>query len=262
MHDELKMPGGEKLPEYARPESAQKQFYSEWIPRAQLSHNPRVKATARPRVKICCISSSQEASLAVEYGAAALGLVSEMPSGPGVIAEGLIAEIAATVPPPIATFLLTSKQDAQGIIQQQRRCRTNTLQLVDRLLQGTYEDLRKALPGISIVQVIHVTGPESAEEAIAAAAHVDAILLDSGNPALSTKELGGTGRRHNWALSKQIREAIDVPLFLAGGLKPENVRQAVEEVGAFGLDICTGVRTAGQLDEEKLQALFANLNSV
>ncbi len=200
--------------------------------------------------------------MAVEYGAAALGLVSAMPSGPGVIAEDLIAEIAAAVPPPIATFLLTSRQDAQGIIQQQRGCRTNTLQLVDRLLQGTYDDLRSALPGISIVQVIHMTGPESAEEAIAAADHVDAILLDSGNPALATKELGGTGRRHNWALSKQIREQIDIPLFLAGGLKPENVCEAVEEVGAFGLDICTGVRSHGRLDERKLLALFANLNSV
>jgi phosphoribosylanthranilate isomerase len=262
LHDELKMPGGEKLPQHARPESVQKQFRIHWIRRARRSHNPQVKVIAKPRIKICCISSLQEASLAVEYGAAALGLVSAMPSGPGVIAEDLIAEIAAAVPPPIATFLLTSKQDAQGIIQQQRRCRTNTLQLVDRLLQGTYEDLRRALPGISIVQVIHVTGPESAEEAIAAAEHVDAILLDSGNPALATKELGGTGRRHNWALSRQIREQIDIPLFLAGGLKPENVREAVEEVGAFALDICTGVRTAGQLDEKKLEALFANLNYV
>jgi phosphoribosylanthranilate isomerase len=257
-----KMPGGEKLPQHARPQCAQKQFRVGWIRRTRPSHNPQMKAITRPRVKICCISSSREASLAVEYGAAALGLVSAMPSGPGVIAEDLIAEIAAAVPPPIATFLLTSKQDVRGIIQQQRCCRTNTLQIVDRLLQGTYEDLRSALPGISIVQVIHMTGPESAEEAIAAAEHVDAILLDSGNPALATKELGGTGRRHNWALSKQIREQIRTPLFLAGGLKPENVREAIEAVGAFGLDICTGVRSAGQLDERKLQALFANVNSV
>ena len=198
--------------------------------------------------------------LAIEHGAAALGLVSAMPSGPGVIPEDRIAEIAARVPPPVGTFLLTSRQDVKSIIEQQRRCRTNTIQIVDRLAHGSYDDLRRALPGISIVQVIHVVGEESVEEAILAAERVDAILLDSGNPALATKELGGTGRRHDWALSRRIREQIGVPVFLAGGLKPENVRQAVDEVGPFALDICSGVRSDGRLDEQKLRALFANLN--
>ncbi len=260
MHDELKMLA-EKYHRMLDPSPHKKQSGVDWIHGTRPSHNPQMKATALPRVKICCISSLREARLAITHGAAALGLVSAMPSGPGVIAENLIAEIADAVPPPIAKFLLTSRQDAEGIIQQQRRCRTNTIQIVDRLLQGSYEDLRSALPGISLVQVVHVTGPESVDEAIAASEHVDAILLDSGNPALATKELGGTGRRHNWALSKQIRKRIDIPLFLAGGINPENVCEAIAEVGPFGLDICTGVRSAGQLDEEKLRALFANLHS-
>lgn len=197
--------------------------------------------------------------MAILHGAAALGLVSKMPSGPGVISEEMIAEIAAKVPPPIATFLLTSEQNVDAIIAQQRRCRTNTVQLVDRLTSGTHHHLRSALPGISIVQVIHVVGPESIDEALVAAATADAILLDSGNPTLATKELGGTGRRHDWALSRQIREQCEVPVFLAGGLNPSNVRRAIEEVGPFGLDICTGVRTDGKLDEGKLATLFSNL---
>ncbi|MFZ0417987.1 MAG: phosphoribosylanthranilate isomerase [Candidatus Sulfotelmatobacter sp.] len=217
-----------------------------------------MRASRHPRVKICCISSRDEASTAIKCGAAALGLVSAMPSGPGVISEELIAEIAASVPPPIATFLLTAQQDGEYIIAQQRRCRTNTIQIVDRFL-GSYGDLRSALPGISIVQVVHIMGEESVEEAIAVAPHVDALLLDSGNPKLATKELGGTGRRHNWMLSRRIRERVDIPIFLAGGLNPENVHKAVEEVGPFGLDICTGVRSGGKLDEQKLRALFANL---
>jgi phosphoribosylanthranilate isomerase len=220
-----------------------------------------MQATTRPRVKVCCISTYEEAMLAIEHGAAALGLVSAMPSGPGVISEERIAEIAARVPPPVDTFLLTARQNVKGIIEQHRRCRTNTLQIVDRLAHGSYDDLRMALPGISIVQVVHVVGEESVEEAARVAERVDAVLLDSGNPALATKELGGTGRRHDWTLSRKIREQIEIPVFLAGGLKPDNVRQAVEEVGAFALDICTGVRTDGRLDPQKLRALFANLNS-
>ncbi|MBX7222528.1 MAG: phosphoribosylanthranilate isomerase [Blastocatellia bacterium] len=213
----------------------------------------------RPRVKICCISSIAEARLAIRYGASALGLVSAMPSGPGVISEDLITEIAALVPPGVASFLLTSLQDADSIIAQQRRCRANTIQLCDRLETGSYADLRRALPGISLVQVIHVTGTESITEAREVASQVDGILLDSGNQSLAVKELGGTGRTHDWSLSRAIREQIGKPLFLAGGLRPENVRHAVETVTPFGLDLCSGVRTDGHLDEAKLARFFAAL---
>jgi len=218
--------------------------------------------TARPRVKICCIASAEEARLAVECGASAVGLVSAMPSGPGVIAEELIAEVAARVPPPVATFLLTCRQDAAGIVAQQRRCRTNTLQLCDRVAPEVYGELRAALPGVSLVQVVHVGGPESVDEALASAAHVDALLLDSGNQSLPVKELGGTGRVHDWRLSRRIRDCAPVPVFLAGGLNPSNVAAAVEAVRPFGLDVCSGVRTGGRLDGEKLSRFFANLPRV
>ena len=215
-----------------------------------------MKASERPRVKICCISSTEEARMAIRYGAAALGLVSEMPSGPGIISEGLIAEIASRVPPAVATFLLTSKQDVTSIIAQQRRCGVNTIQICDRLENGSYEELREAMPGISLVQVIHVGGEESLQEAVLISRHVNAILLDSGNQSLAVKELGGTGRAHDWRVSRMIRERVDVPLFLAGGLTADNVREAVEQVGPFAVDLCSGVRTNGKLDEEKLAAFF------
>lgn len=218
-----------------------------------------MQPVAEPRIKICCIADLAEAHLAIRYGASALGLVSRMPSGPGIIPEPLIAKIASKVPPPIATFLLTSEQEVRTIVRQQRRCRTTTLQICDRLTRGSYLDLKRDLPGISIVQVIHVVGPESVEEALAVAPAVDAILLDSGNPSLAVKQLGGTGRQHDWSLSRRIREQVEVPIFLAGGIHAGNARQAVEEVGPFALDICTGVRTAGKLDEEKLAALFSRV---
>jgi phosphoribosylanthranilate isomerase len=216
-------------------------------------------AAARPRVKICCIRSLEEARRAIAHGASALGLVSQMPSGPGVIPDDTIAEIAAAAPPPVATFLLTCRQDAASIVEQQRRLRTSTLQLCDRVERGTCSSLRDALPGVRIVQVIHVAGPQSVDEAVAAAAEADAILLDSGRPDAPVKELGGTGRRHDWALSRMIREAVEVPMFLAGGITPENAAEAVSAVGPFGIDVCTGVRTNGALDDAKLGRLFAAL---
>lgn len=212
-----------------------------------------------PRVKICCISSIKEAHLAIRYGASALGLVSEMPSGPGVISEQLISEIAAQVPPPIATFLLTSRQNIDEIVAQQKRCGTNTIQICDRLIEGSHRDLKKKLPGIAIVQVIHVSSEESIEDAKKVAPHVDALLLDSGNQKLYLKELGGTGRTHDWRLSRKIREAVDKPIFLAGGLNPENIGDAIQQVGAFGIDICSGVRTNNKLDQTKLRKFFQNI---
>ncbi len=205
------------------------------------------------RIKICCIGTPQEARSAVDAGASALGLVSAMPSGPGVIGEDEIAGIAARVPPGVASVLLTSAHDADTIIVQQRRCRTSTLQLVDAVDPGTHGTLRARLPGVAIVQVLHVLGPESIDEAVATARHVDALLLDSGNPALPIKELGGTGRTHDWELSRRIREAVDRPVYLAGGLSADNVGEAIRIVQPFGVDVCSGVRTDGHLDPALLE---------
>jgi phosphoribosylanthranilate isomerase len=198
------------------------------------------------------MASQAEVDLAVSAGADALGFVSAMPSGPGPIPEELIARLARKVPPPVASFLLTCADDADAIIAQQRRCGTNTLQLVDAVREGTYDRLRAELPGVRIVQVIHVRTEASVDEAVAVAPLVDALLLDSGNPTLKVKVLGGTGRLHNWNTSRAIREAVDIPVFLAGGLTPNNVRAAIEAVSPFGIDVCSGLRTDGQLDPAKL----------
>jgi len=218
-----------------------------------------IKSDYTPRVKICCIRNEEEARLAIHYGATALGLVSEMPSGPGVISEYEIARIVTSVPQGIGTFLLTSRQSVSEIIEQHRRCRTNTLQLCDRLTTGTHLDLKTALPGISIVQVIHVSGEESLNEAKEVSENVDSILLDSGNQNLPVKKLGGTGKTHNWQISQKIVQSIRKPVFLAGGLNPENVREAIQQVRPFGVDVCSGVRNDGILDEEKLAAFFSNI---
>ena len=217
--------------------------------------------TSQPKVKICCISSVQEATLAIQYGASALGFVSAMPSGPGPISEKLIAEIIATVPEGIATFLLTCRQDADSIIAQQRKTQANTLQLVDAVPFEVYSALRKELAGITLVQVIHVIDETSVEEAKSVEPFVDMILLDSGNPKLAVKELGGTGRRHNWELSKMIVESAGKPVFLAGGLNAGNVREAIDVVGPYGLDLCSGVRSNGQLNEEKVKMFFHVMNN-
>ena len=209
------------------------------------------------RIKICCISSIEEAKLAIEYGANALGFVSAMPSGAGIIDEKLIPEIVSTVPPPTATFLLTSRVTADEIIPQILSCKTNTVQLVDRVEHSVYQKIHSELPWIKIVQVIHVNDKNSIKEAELISPFVDALLLDSGNQSLPVKELGGTGRVHDWGISKTICEIIDKPVFLAGGLNSNNVEEAIRTVRPFGVDVCSGLRTNGKLDKEKLEKFIA-----
>lgn len=198
----------------------------------------------------------KEAEMAISFGASAIGLVAKMPSGPGPIPDETIREIAAAIPPPVATFMLTSHTSVADIIDHHKRTNTNTIQIVDSLAIGTYRQLKEALPAVRIVQVIHVIDENSIEEAIGISRSVDAILLDSGNPNLKVKQLGGTGRVHDWKLSRRIRESVACPVFLAGGLNPDNVTQAIEAVEPFAVDVCSGVRTNGMLDIDKLERFF------
>src|SRR5687768_7916708 len=216
----------------------------------------------RTRIKICCISSKKEAQMAISQGADALGLVGNMPNGPGPIPDRLIAEIAKIIHPPIASFLLTSEQSSEEIIHHLKRVDTNTVQIVDQLTSGTYADIRISLPYLKIVQVIHVCGEESIEEAINVSKEIDVLLLDSGTPKGAIKTLGGTGNVHNWEISRVITESVKVPVFLAGGLNAQNVRQAIETVRPFGVDICSGVRTEGKLDPYKLEAFIKAVYAV
>ena len=214
------------------------------------------------RIKICCISSVEEAKTAIDFGASALGLVGKMPSGPGVIADELIARIVRLVPPAVSSFLLTSETKPDDIITHYKKVYTSTIQLVDALEGRDYLTLRNELPGVKLVQVIHVLDENSVTEAIEISESVDAILLDSGNPNLNIKELGGTGRIHNWQLSRQIREQVKVPVFLAGGLNSHNVREAIETVQPFGIDLCSGVRSVGKLNRQKLEAFFKEIEKI
>ena len=212
------------------------------------------------KVKICCIQSIAEAQMAIDFGAYAIGLVSKMPSGPGVISDEKIREIAKWSKGKIKTVLLIAKQNVNELIEQYRFCETDIIQLVDYQEMETYQILKKEFPLVELMQVIHVIDDNSIMEAIDVSNFVDIILLDSGNPNLQAKELGGTGRTHNWELSKQIVDKVNVQVFLAGGLNPENVSQAVAQVNPYGVDLCSGLRVEGNLIEKELKSFMKNLN--
>ena len=214
------------------------------------------------KIKICCIASPEEAAMAISEGADALGLVAKMPSGPGPIPDELIASIAATIQPGIESFLLTSEQSSQKVIDHIKRAGTTTVQIVDELTEGKYEHIRTALPWVNIVQVIHVVDKKAIREALRLQDYVDYFLLDSGNPKAAVKTLGGTGNTHNWDISAELVNAVKIPVFLAGGLNAGNVKMGSEKVRPYGVDICSGVRIDGKLHRQKLLEFISAVRSV
>jgi phosphoribosylanthranilate isomerase len=214
------------------------------------------------RIKVCCIASQEEAALAVACGANALGLVGPMPSGPGTIDDALAADIARTTPPGVESFLLTSRTEAADILAHVGAVRPSVVQIVQHVSPAVYPLLIKAAPETKRVQVIHVEDEDALALIPRYEPYVHAFLLDSGRPNAETVELGGTGRTHDWEISQRFVAQTLRPVFLAGGLKPDNVATAVNKVAPFGVDLCSGVRTDGALDEAKLRAFVDHVRTI
>lgn len=213
-------------------------------------------------IKICCIQNESELHLAAEAGATHAGLVAEMPSGPGPIGDATIRRIASAAPDGITPVLLTSRTEADGIIDHVYSTGVAAVQIVSPVSAAVRRTVKTTLPAIEILQVVHVEGPESLEVARRAAEAADYVLLDSGRPTASTPELGGTGRTHDWSVSTRIVDALPVPVFLAGGLGPENVGEAIDAVHPAGVDLCSGLRDPRfRLDPDALQRFVTTARS-
>ena len=212
------------------------------------------------KIKICCTAIAEEALLARAAGATAIGLVGEMPSGPGVIGVEAAATIVRALPSDIDTFFLTSKVRADDIETELVRCGANTVQVVQHIDPREHERLQATLPHVRRVQVIHVENERALELVDAYAERVDAFLLDSGQTAGAKPQFGGTGSVHDWSISRQFVESTDLPVYLAGGLSSKNIFDAIAAVRPAGVDVCSGVRTDGALDPKKLQLFIAEIN--
>lgn len=217
-------------------------------------------STVRTRIKICCMASLEEVQLAIHAGADAVGFVCATPSSPRTIDNHIVTTIASLVPPPTATFLLTSETTASGIAQHVQTAGTSTVQILPPLSPNESEQLPKLLPVTRRVQVIHVENESALDLIDLYAPHVHAFLLDSGRPTLSTPEYGGTGRTHDWSVSAEFVRRSPHPVFLAGGLSPTNVSEAIKVVRPFGVDLCSGVRTDDRIDRDKLKDFIDTVN--
>lgn len=211
----------------------------------------------RTRVKVCCMASPAEVRAAVMAGADAVGIVGPMPSGPGPADDDTARTLIGATPPGVTPFLLTSEHQTEDILRHVRATGASVVQIVRHVDPRRHQELRAEAPGLKIVQVVHIENEAAVELALGYAHTADALLLDSGRPSDPVESLGGTGNVHDWKLSREIVARVDKPVFLAGGLNEANVGEAIAAVRPFAVDLCSGLRTMGKLDQRKLSAFFA-----
>ena len=191
---------------------------------------------------------------AIEAGVDAVGFVCAEPASIRTIKKIDAASIAATIPPPINSFVLNSETTASEIAEVVRLVKAHTVQVVSDIGPNESEELARLIPSTHRVQVIHIQSKGDLQLIDRYAPFVHAFLLNSGKSTGDGPISGGTGRVHDWSLSAQFVQQSPLPVFLAGGLSAENVGRAIRTVRPFGVDLCSGARSKGRLDPDKLTA--------
>ena len=212
--------------------------------------------TAHLRVKLCGIRSRSDLAVALSAGADALGfIVGARHRTEDELTPAAAAELVALLPPFVDSVMVTHLQQASPILELIRQVGATTLQLQDGIAPQELQAIRTAQPGVKLIQAIHVGDGNAANQAMAAAIAaeplVDALLLDS----RTADRIGGTGQTHDWSVSRRIVERIGKPVILAGGLRPENLRAALETVGPAAVDVNSGLEDAtGAKDPQRAEA--------
>ncbi|CAD6494085.1 MAG: N-(5'-phosphoribosyl)anthranilate isomerase [Candidatus Argoarchaeum ethanivorans] len=211
----------------------------------------------RVRVKICGNKNISELKLVIDAGCDAVGFITEVPvNTPRNITLKTASELIKKVPPFIDSVLVIMPETAEKVIEMAYTAHPTTVQLHNFTSYKLLEEIQSLRSqGINIIQTVAI--PEQAIEEINnfhqhiknLSKYVDAVLLDT----KISKRSGGTGKTHNWRISRAITEKSSLPVILAGGLNHQNVEDAVRIVKPFAVDTASGVETEGAKDEYKVR---------
>jgi len=205
-------------------------------------------------VKICGVRRQEDALLAAELGADAIGLlVGQKHTSPDFIFTTVAKDIARALPPSVEAVLVTHVEDLDELERLLQQSEIRTIQLHSEIAPSSVERLRGRLPHLKIFKSINIISADSVAYPEAFEKLVDGFVLDSIN--VATGQLGGTGKTHDWSVSRQIvMRYPEIPIILAGGLNSENVRSAIEYVHPFGVDVNSGTKAPdGFKDTRKME---------
>ena len=205
-------------------------------------------------VKICGVRRQEDALLAAELGADAIGLlVGQKHTSPDFIFTTVAKDIARALPPSVEAVLVTHVEDLDELERLLQQSEIRTIQLHSEIAPSSVERLRGRLPHLKIFKSINIISADSVAYPEAFEKLVGGFVLDSIN--VATGQLGGTGKTHDWSVSRQIvMRYLEIPIILAGGLNSENVRSAIEYVHPFGVDVNSGTKAPdGFKDTRKIE---------
>jgi len=211
------------------------------------------------RVKICGLTREEDLAIAVAAGADAVGFIVGVPSSPRNISLEKAKKLIRRVPIFVKSVLVMVPTSVDALLNTYEKLSPDAIQIHGENLPEA-SLLRERLPSTPLIRAIHANPVNALEVASAASKSFDAILLDSS----AHGKYGGTGVVHDWELSKRVNQAIlPKPLILAGGLSPENVKDAIRAVQPYAVDVCTSVESRpGIKDPRKVLAFIENAKEV
>ncbi len=211
------------------------------------------------RVKICGITRKEDLAVAVDAGADAVGFLVGVPASPRNLTPERAETLLRHVPVFVDSVVVTAPQSIEGLAEICERLKPTAIQIHGKKSFDASE-IRERTKGTRLIKTVYVTKDALNEAAIEELKLFDAVLLDS----FTKGQYGGTGMVHDWTLSKQIREAVaPLPVILAGGLKPENVKEAVQTVQPYAVDVASGVELRPAIkDHEKVRAFVENAKEI
>jgi phosphoribosylanthranilate isomerase len=213
------------------------------------------------RVKICGNRSVAEALIAAQSGADAVGILvgPHSESQKHFVTTETACDILAALPPFIRGVIVTTYSTEADITSLIEMTGATVVQCHSDIQPRTLATLRERFPAVHFIAVVHVAGSDTIEIAHTFASVAHALLLDTAYKGAA----GGTGVTHDWSVSADIVRAVSVPVILAGGLNPENVRDAIAQVRPYAVDVRSGVCTiTGEKNEEKMKAFINHAHTV
>ena len=211
------------------------------------------------RVKICGITREEDLAVAVAAGADAVGFLVGVPSSPRNLTIERAERLLRQVPIFVDSVVVTAPQSIDGLAEICETLKPSAIQIHGKK-SFVASELREQIKDARLIKTVYVTKDALNETAIEELKTFDAVLLDS----VAKGQYGGTGRVHDWNMSRQIREAVaPLPLILAGGLKPENVKEAVQTVQPYAVDVASGVESQPAVkDHGKVRAFVENAKEI
>ncbi len=211
------------------------------------------------RVKICGITREEDLAVPLAAGADAVGFLVGVPSSPRNLTLERAEKLLQRVPVFVDSVVVTAPQSINGLVKICERLKPTAIQIHGRKNFHASE-LRERIEHTRLIKTIYVTEETLNETVIEYLKAFDAVLLDS----FTKGQYGGTGRVHDWTLSRQIKEAVaPLPVILAGGLKPENVQEAILTVQPYAVDVSSGVELRPAVkDHDRVRAFVENAKDI